>query len=135
MPNIKKQKKKVNHFNCPFCKSKMWRLGDKKYYIYHEGKNQIRQNTKLSAKKAVFVANKFTSYSALNCWLEIFYCNEHGKLWLKIARQNDGNLVYQVATREDWQQTNNTINPDFINPSVSEYSYKMSRRPRYVSKL
>jgi hypothetical protein len=131
MPNKRSKRGTINYFYCPLCQSRLWRLGSKKNYLYYHDKQEIRQNTGLSAKKAAFLVNQSSTYLDNNCWLEEFFCVEHGKLWLKIMRQKDDKLTSQIAAREDWQKTGKTIDPDRINPSVSEYSYKMSRRTYY----
>jgi hypothetical protein len=106
-------------------------LGSKKNYLYYNNKHEIRKYTGLSAKKAALLANQSSTYLDKNCWLEEFFCVEHGKMWLKIIRQDNSKLISEIAKREDWQKTGVTIDPDCVHPSVSEYSYKMSRTTYY----
>lgn len=47
---------------------------------------------------------------------------------MKVTRKSGGKLVTALATSKDWQQTTRTIQPDIPNPSVSEFTYRMSRQ-------
>jgi hypothetical protein len=87
----------------------------------------IKQNANISRKSALFLANKGV-YVDNNSWLEEFFCEEHGKSWMKVNRKTDGALVARLAKREDWQNTTRTIRPDTPNPSVGEFTYRMSRQ-------
>jgi hypothetical protein len=75
----------------------------------------------------VLLANK-VFYVDSNSWIEEFLCGDDGKLWLKINRKNDGTLVTTLASSKDWLQTTRTILPDTPNPSVGEFTYRMSRQ-------
>ncbi|MBE9166075.1 hypothetical protein IQ238_00520 [Pleurocapsales cyanobacterium LEGE 06147] len=131
MPNKRSKRKRVQHFFCPLCGMRLWRLGSTKYYLFYQNAAEIRQNLKISAKKASFLATQNSAYIDRNSWIEEFFCTEHGRIWLLLSRQSDGNIVYRPAKKEDWKQTNKTINPTKPNPSVSEFTYRMSRKVYY----
>ncbi len=54
-------------------------------------------------------------------------------MWLKISRKADHKMEVSLASEDDWKNSTGTINPNFPNPSVSEFSYSMSRKPRLKS--
>ena len=131
MPHKRSKRKKVQCFFCPLCQERLWRLGSLKYHVFYKNAAEIKQNLQISAKKSAFLATKNSTYLDRNSWLEEFFCSEHDKIWLRISRQNDGQLSYRLAVREDWQQTDKTIDSSRPNPSVSEFSYRISRKVYY----
>lgn len=131
MPNKRSNRKNIKHFFCPFCDTRLWRLGSQKYHLFYKNKTEMRENLRISAKNAAFLAAQQSTCVDQNVWLEEFFCGEHGTMWLKISRQESGELASQLAQREDWQKTHKTFNPDCIHFSVSEYSYRMSRHAYY----
>jgi hypothetical protein len=75
---------KTNNYNnltpklcCPFCQKRLWHLGSDQYYDF------------------LFFQNKLSlDYSS---WIEEFFCEEHGKLWMQITKQADGTLSGTLA--------------------------------------
>ena len=61
-------------------------------------------------------------------WLEEFFCQVDGKMWLKVSKDLDGTITTQVADQKHWKQSTKTIDPNKPNPSVSEFTYRMSRK-------
>jgi hypothetical protein len=135
MANKRSKRKKIKHFLCPLCENRLWRLGSPKYHIFYKNAGEIRKNLKISAKKASFLAAQNSAYVDPSSWIEEFFCTEHGKMWLLLARQSDENILYRLAKREDWERTNKTIDPTTPNPSVSEFTYRMSRQVYYRQKV
>jgi hypothetical protein len=134
MSNKRSKRKTIKQFFCPFCDdciTRLWRLGSPKHHIFYQNAQQIRQNFQLSAKKAAFLANQNSTHLDPNTWLEEFFCPTHGKMWLHLSRQNQQELVYRPSKREDWRQTNKTYDPTNPHPSVSEFSYRISRGNYY----
>lgn len=127
MPNKRKNRNHTVKFFCPCCEQRLWRLGSPKYYLFYQNVSQIKQQLGITRKKASFIATRNSVYVDRNAWLEEFYCEDHGKMWMKVSKQSDGLLVAIPAKGSDWNGTSNTINPDIPNPSVSEFSYRMSR--------
>lgn len=130
MPNKRSKRKKIKKFYCPYCNLRLWRIGNSKYYKYYQNAAQIKQNTGLSAKKSAFLANQYTTYLDKNRWIEAFCCEKHGMMWLLISASEEGNCEYRIAREKDWLQTDKTPDPNNPNPSVSEFSQRMSRKPR-----
>ncbi len=64
--------------------------------------------------------DRYPNFVDRDRWIEEFFCPEDGKMWLLISRQKDGSLTQTLATEQDWQKTGKTIDPQTINPSVSE---------------
>lgn len=127
----KRSKRSTNHkFRCPYCQQRLWRQGSPKFNLFYQGALEIRQNLHLTPKKAGFLAAQNSTCLDTNRWIEEFFCPEHGIMWLLISRQPDGKFIYNIAEERDWRRTNKTINPNTPNPSVSEFTYKMSRQPR-----
>jgi hypothetical protein len=134
MSNKRSKRKNIKHFFCPLChdgKTRLWRLGSTKHYIFYKNAQEIRQNLPLSAKKAAFLASQNSTYLDTNNWLEEFFCPIHGKMWLYLSSQSQQELTYRLSTREDWRQTNKTYDPTNPHPSVSEFSYRISRKSYY----
>lgn len=110
---------------------RLWRLGSPKYHLFYQNAAEIRKNLKISAKKASFLAAQNSAYIDRSSWIEEFFCTEHGRMWLLLSRQSDENILYRPAKREDWEQSNKTVDPTKPNPSVSEFTYRMSRKAYY----
>ncbi len=127
MPGKRSKYKNVRHFYCPYCERRLWRLGSPKHFLYYTGASEIQKNTNVPRKNALLLSTKGT-YVDSNSWIEEFLCGDHGKLWMKVTRKIDGNLGTTLAISKDWEQTTRTIQPDTPNPSVSEFSYRMSRQ-------
>lgn len=49
-------------------------------------------------------------------------------MWLKVSKDLDETITTQVAEQKHWKQSTNTIDPNKPNPSVSEFTYRMSRK-------
>ena len=131
MSNKRAKRRKVKHFSCPFCETRLWRSGNPKYHVFYRNARQIRENLQISAKKASFLANQSSTYLDRNAWLEEFFCSTHGTMWLYISRHQQELITYRPATKEDWLQTNRTLDPTNPNPSISEFSYRISRKSYY----
>lgn len=127
MPNKRSRRRKIPHFSCPYCQQRLWRVNSPKYYLFYRNVDEIRQNLQITKKKATFVMKQYSNFVDFNRWIEEFFCPEDGKMWLLISRQKDGSLTQTLAKEQDWQKTSKTIAPHTVNPSVSEYSYRMSR--------
>lgn len=127
MPNKRSRRGKVNQFFCPYCSSRLWRNGSSKYHLFYRNTAEIQQNLGLTHKKATFLASQSSVYLDRDRWIEEFFCSQHSTVWLLISRQADGSLAQTIAKKEDWQKTTKTIHPNMSNPSVSEFSYCMSR--------
>jgi hypothetical protein len=127
MPNKRSKRKQTQEFYCPYCSSRLWRNG-LKHNIYYESSDELRQDFKISRKNALLLFNQNKTYLKNNCWLENFFCEKHDQIWLLVSKDSDGNLVTRLADKQDWHHTTKTINPDLPNPSVSEFSYRQSRR-------
>lgn len=127
MPGKRSNRKETNHFCCPYCDRRLWRLGSPKHFVFYLEAAEIQKNVHISRKSATFLANKGT-YVDRNCWIEDFFCGEHGKFWMKVTRDKSDKLVATIASTDDWQHSTKTINPEIPNPSVSEFSYRISRQ-------
>ncbi len=123
----KRSKRNNFQFHCPSCNSKMWRLGSPKHFLFYQGATEIQRNVDMPRKSALFLANKGV-YIDNRSWIEEFFCRKHGKLWIKVTNKTNSKLVTTLATGNDWQQSTRTIDPDTPNPSVGEFTYRMSRQ-------
>lgn len=126
MPN-KRSRRQVNHFFCPHCQQRLWRMGSTKYYLHYQSVTDIQQYFKTTRKKATLIANQNSVAVDRDRWIEEFFCSEDSTVWLLISRQADGKLNQSIAKENDWQKTGKTFNPQMPNPSISEYSFRMSR--------
>lgn len=127
MPNKRSKRKKTRKFFCPYCEQRLWRTGHTKHHLYYKNAEEIRRNTGIAAKKAKLLSLQNATYLDANKWIEAFCCRDHGMMWILISVRGD-NYDYKLATRKDWLQTNKTIDPSLSNPSVSEFTLRMSRK-------
>ncbi|WP_036478973.1 hypothetical protein [Myxosarcina sp. GI1] len=127
MPNKRSSRKKVQKFFCPYCERRLWRLNSQKYRLFYKEVSELKEHLNFSHKKASLLVSQLGSFVDRNSWIEDFFCEEHGQMWLRISKKNEEKLDSVLATREDWKYTTGTIDPSSNNPSVSEYSYYMSR--------
>lgn len=127
MPNKRSKRKKTQKFCCVHCQQRLWRLNGEKYSLHYKEVAEIKHHLGVSRKNAMLLAAKGACVDA-NAWLEEFFCGEHGKMWMLVSKQNDGQLSARPATSEHWQRTTGTVDPSLPNPSISEFSYYMSRR-------
>lgn len=127
MPNKRSRRSNVKQFFCPFCEQRLWRTGTEKYYIFYRNAAEIKKNTGISSKKSKLLAAQTSTYLDTKKWIEGFCCSNDGVLWLLISSEKDS-YKYQLAKEEDWSQTDKTSDPRKFNPSVSEFTLRMSRK-------
>ncbi|MCU0536818.1 MAG: hypothetical protein MUD14_23260 [Hydrococcus sp. Prado102] len=127
MSNKRKNRSQTPKFYCSHCQERLWRLGSPKYHLFYQDASEIKERLGITRTKASFLAANNSPYVDSNTWLEEFFCEEHGKLWMRVSKQENGAIVATPAKSSDWKCTTHTINPDIPNPSVSEFSYRMSR--------
>ena len=109
----------------------MWRIGSPKHYLYYQETSEVQKQLNIPRKKAGLLIAEHKTYLDRNVWIEDFVCEQHGKMWLKIHRKTDRSFGVSLASEVDWRKTTGTIDPNRSNPSVSEFSCSMSRRPRF----
>lgn len=129
MPGKRSRKRTKQKFSCPYCQSQLWRMGSPKHYLYYQEISEVQKQFNISRKKASLLLSQNNTHLDRNSWIEDFCCEQHGKMWLKISNQADNSIKVSLASDEDWKRSTGTINPNFPNPSVSEFSYSMSRKP------
>lgn len=136
MPNKRSKRKTTQKFFCVHCQQRLWRLSSTKHFLFYKEVADIKHHLGVSRKNAMLLAAKGACVNS-NTWLEEFFCGEHGKMWLLVSKKPDGQLSTTPATGEHWQHTTGTIDPNLPNPTVSEFSYYMSRRthPHLVGKF
>lgn len=84
-------RKNIQRFYCPYCDRRLWRLDSSKRSISYLDAAQIQQILNISRQSAVSLATKGACVDH-NFWLEKFFCEEHGKLWMKVT-MNNGSVV------------------------------------------
>ncbi|MEL7077381.1 MAG: hypothetical protein AAFY50_00720 [Cyanobacteria bacterium J06648_1] len=129
MPNKRSNRRKTKKYFCPYCEQRLWRLGNSKHNLYYQDAEEIRSNTGIPLKKAKLLSLQSSTYLDLNKWIESFCCPSHGMMWLLISIK-EKSYEYRLATGNDWLRTDKTIDPRIGNPSVSEFTLRMSRKPR-----
>lgn len=129
MPNKRSKRRKVKQYSCPLCMQRLWRLGTSKYHLFYRSASEISENTGITPKKSKFLATQKNTYLDSKRWIEGFCCSNHGSLWVLISTHNDKH-EYRLAKEKDWLRTERTLDPRILNPSVSEYTLRMSRKPR-----
>jgi hypothetical protein len=126
MSNKRSKRAHIQKFHCPYCESRLWRLGGQRHFLYYSNATEILQNLDVTRKRATLIATQGAYIDRLK-WIEEFFCGEHGKLWLRLHQKEEG-LISKLASDEDWKSSTGTIDPNAPNPSVSEFTYRMSRR-------
>lgn len=127
MPS-KRSSRNTQRFYCPYCERRLWRSSNPtKYNLFYVGASEILQNVDMPRQSAIELAKKGV-YVDNNVWLEEFFCGEHGSIWMKLGKKPDGKCNTSLATRQDWQKSTHTINPETPNPSVGQFTYRMSRQ-------
>ena len=129
MPNKRSKRKKTRKYFCPYCEQRLWRLGHSKHHLYYKDAEEIKRNTGMPLKKAKLLSLQNATYLDANRWIEAFCCPSHGMVWLLVSVKDDS-FEYRLAVGNDWLQTNKTIDPRLSNPSVSEFTLRMSRKLR-----
>ena len=130
MANKRSRCRDAYQISCPYCDLRLWRLNGPKHRLFYNGADEISKNVSIPHRKAAFLAAK-GPYVDEDCWVEEFFCSNHGNLWLRVRRSSNGAVSHSIARREDWSRTTGTISPDKPNASVSEFSYRMSRGVRF----
>lgn len=128
MSNKRGSRQRTQKFYCPECEERLWRMGYPKCHLFCQGISEIQEGFNLTRKKASFLATQQQTPVNPNSWLEEFFCQKHGKFWMRVSKLDDGSLIACQATTKDWERTTRTINPNLPNPSVGEYTYRHSRR-------
>ncbi|MGD1918961.1 MAG: hypothetical protein ACFCAD_08735 [Pleurocapsa sp.] len=128
MPN-KRSGRNTKKFFCPYCETRLWRLGTTKYHLFYKDAIEIRKHTGISSKKSKLLANQNSTYLDSNKWIEGFCCPHHGSQWLLLSVKGK-NYEYRLAKEKDWLQTEKTLDQRVSNPSVGEFTLKMSRKLR-----
>ncbi|GFE68223.1 hypothetical protein CFPU101_08330 [Chroococcus sp. FPU101] len=128
MPNKRRTRQQTQQFFCPICQQRLWRSGGTKYHLYYQGKAEIQEKLNITSKRASFIATHHPVYVDANVWLEEFFCKVDLKMWLRLSKASDGLLHSRLATQADWERSVKTPDPDLPNSTVSEFTYRMSRR-------
>ncbi len=113
---------------CPHqgCCQPLRRLNSVRHHVFAEGVEEIMASGQYTRKKAIFTA-QLGQVVNRRFWLEEFFCYNHGRLWLAVHRSPEGKHTVSLPATRLWQRTTGTIDPDHPNPSVSEYTRRMSR--------
>jgi hypothetical protein len=127
--NKRSRCKKERHFYCPHCQARLWRMGSPKHFLFYQNSSELKQNLNISSRKAKILNSHYPVYVDRSAWIEEFFCPHDGPLWLLVTRQSDQQLSLHVPDTTDWKRTTKTIDAERPNPSVSEYSMRMSRSP------
>ena len=131
MPNKRSKRNKTQQFSCPYCDRRLWRQGSQKHYLFYQETSEIKERLHISRKNASFLAANSKGYVDTHSWIEEFFCEKHGRIWMRLHKNSEGKLAAALAKGQDWKRTTHTFNPETPNPSVSEYSYRMSRGSYY----
>jgi hypothetical protein len=127
MPNKRKKRNQSLKIYCPCCENRLWRVGGPKHFLFYKDKNEIKKELGISNKKATFLAAQVSALVDRNSWIEEFFCENDGKIWMHISQKANGEKIANPVKSSDWARTTATIDPNRPNPSVSEYSSRMSR--------
>jgi hypothetical protein len=127
MANKRSKRAHIQKFHCPYCEGRLWRLGGPRHFLYYSNAAEILKNLDVTRKRATLIATQGAYIDRLT-WIEEFFCGDHGKLWLRLHQKEEGLISFKLASDEDWKSSTGTIDPNAPNPSVSEFTYRMSRR-------
>lgn len=113
---------------CPMCGVRLWRGSGQKHYIFASNVEQTRELTGTTRKKAILLHTTTTTWVDRSRWIEPFFCPDDGQIWIACTRDGEGQVTGEVAPPKLWKQTTGTLDPNKPNPSVSEFTYRQSRR-------
>jgi hypothetical protein len=111
MPNKRSRCRDAYRIYCPYCELRLWRLNGPKHRLFYTGPDEISKNMNIPHGKATFSATK-GPYVHEYCWLEEFFCSNHGNLWLRVRRSRDGSVNHSIARPEDWHRTTGTVSSE-----------------------
>jgi hypothetical protein len=129
MPGKRSKRNNIARFTCPNCENCLWRIGSEKHYIVCSDPSDFAHYLDLS-RRQVAIAMAQGGWNERRVWIEEFFCGDHGKMWLLIRNLQCGKAVAKAATEYDWKRSTGTQHPDSFNPSVSEFTQRMSRCPQ-----
>ncbi|MEM8720364.1 MAG: hypothetical protein AAGE84_13845 [Cyanobacteria bacterium P01_G01_bin.39] len=95
--------------------------------MFYKNAEEIKDNTGMSIKKAKLLLLQDSTYLDTKKWIEAFCCPNHGMMWLLISIE-ENSYKYRLAREEDWSKADKTLEPRVSNPSVSEYTLRVSRK-------
>ncbi len=128
MANQRSRHNKTPKFFCPYCDRRLWRVGTGKHHLFFQGAEEIQQQFGLNKKNASLLAQQNFVQVDRGAWIEEFFCEVDGKMWLQLSKDETGKVISKLADRKHWKQSTRTIDPTKPNPSVSEFTYRMSRK-------
>ncbi|MBD2103789.1 hypothetical protein [Leptolyngbya sp. FACHB-261] len=113
---------------CPHrgCSEPLRRLNSQRHYVFAEGVEEIMALAGQTRKKATFTA-QLGQVVDRKFWLEEFFCYQHGRMWLAVYRSPEGKHNVSLPATRLWQRTTGTVDPEHPNPSIGEYTQRMSR--------
>jgi hypothetical protein len=114
--------------NCPECDQRLWRLNSERHYLFASGARQMQELSGLTRKKAILFNSQTPTFVDRRQWLEEFFCRDHGHQWLLLKQDEEGFVSATIPDANVWNQTTGTIDPRKPNPSVSEFTFRASRR-------
>ncbi|MBC7881116.1 MAG: hypothetical protein H7Y37_07255 [Anaerolineae bacterium] len=129
MPGKRSKRSDTERFACPDCENRLWRIGSEKYLIYCSEASDFVHYMGMSRRQAAMSMAQGYRLDR-HSWIEEFFCGEHGKMWLLVRNLESGKIATTTATAHDWKRSTGTPNPDSSNPSVSEFTQRMSRSPQ-----
>lgn len=132
MSKKRSNRSKTPKFYCPYCDRRLWRQGTGKHSLYFQGVAEVQSQFNLTKKKASMLVGQNSVQVDRSTWLEEFFCEVDGKMWLKVSKDLDGRMTTAVAEEKHWKQSTRTIDPNKPNPSVSEFTYRMSRKSAII---
>jgi hypothetical protein len=129
MPGKRSKRKDTERFTCPDCANRLWRIGSEKHPIFFREASDFVHYLGLPRKQVALVMAQ-GGWNDRRVWIEEFFCENHGNMWLLVRNLQCGKTVAKAATEYDWKRSTGTQHPDSFNPSVSEFTQRMSRRPQ-----
>lgn len=93
---------KRKKFYCPCCQRRLWRVGGYKFY---QGQSKRGEALTLISEKDNSLTHSTPSLANQQVWLEEFFCEEDGKIWMYLSKSEEGVLSYQLADQEQWRHT------------------------------
>ena len=96
-------------FYCPCCQRRLWRVGGYKFY---QGQSKRGEALTLISEKDNFLTHSTPSLANQQVWLEEFFCEKDGKIWMYLSKSEEGVLSYQLAEQAQWRHTDRVSAPD-----------------------
>lgn len=120
--------RKGRMIKCPECMTLMERVSQK-HNLHATTLEQLKEQG-IARRNARLLLLQQTAVSLSSTWLEAFWCNGcQNSNWFVVTKVDKEYHLIE-AELKNWKQSNGTLDPNHLNPSVSQFTLKNSKGTR-----